>query len=229
MIEKVLEAYEAKIAGKSTFIEKLSRMDLLTKVLFWGVIISAVIISGLALFIQSQTIVIILVLYVGFIYICTLTLEKTRHRKWKINLKGYNEELNIIAEILKEEDFNLYEKNKIKQLICKYYQSIDIYETMNAKKNSDIKEFVCTYIVPVIAFFAGKINLTNSSNAEWISIGIVIVIVVVSGKYIRSSIIELVEMISWNQLEKEKHFVLKLQDLLDRDFTIEQDDLLSSK
>ena len=156
MIEKVLDAYEAKITGKSTFIEKLSRMDWLTKVLFWGVIISAIIILGLALFIQSQTIVIILVLYVGFVYICTLTLEKTRHRKWETNLKGYNEELNIIAEILKEEDFNLYEKNKIKQLICKYYQSIDIYETMNEKKNSDIKEFVCTYIVPVIAFLLEK-------------------------------------------------------------------------
>ena len=100
---------------------------------------------------------------------------------------------------------------------------------MNAKKNSNIKEFVCTYIVPVIAFFAGKINITDSPNAEWISIGIVIVIVMVLGKYICSSIIELVDMISWNQLEKEKHFVLKLQDLLDRDFIIEQDDLLSSK
>ena len=30
-----------------------------------------------------------------------------------------------------------------------------------------------------------------------------------------------------NQLEKEKYFVLKLQDLLDRDFSIEQDDLIS--
>ena len=58
--------------------------------------------------------------------------------------------------------------------------------------------------------------------------GLAIIIIVVSGKYICSSIVELVEMISWNQLEKEKHFVLKLQDLLDRDFTIEQDDLISS-
>lgn len=37
----------------------------------------------------------------------------------------------------------------------------------------------------------------------------------------------MVRMISWNQLEKEKHFVLKLQDLLDRDFEIEQEDLIS--
>lgn len=82
--------------------------------------------------------------------------------------------------------------------------------------------------MPVIAFFAGKINITDSSNTEWLAMGLAIIIIVVSGKYICSSIVELVEMISWNQLEKEKHFVLKLQDLLDRDFTIEQDDLISS-
>lgn len=75
----------------------------------------------------------------------------------------------------------------------------------------------------MIAFFAGRINITESSAAEWLAIGITIITVVVSGKYIGSSIIELMEMISWNQLEKEKHFVLILQDLLDRDFVIEQD------
>lgn len=229
MIEKVLDAYEAKITGKSTFMDKLARMDKLTKILFWGIIISAIFILGMTLIIQSQILVMMMIGYVVGVYLCTIILERIRHKKWEVNLKGYNEELNIIAEILKEEEFNLYEKNKIKQLICKYYQSIELHETEDAKKNSDIKEFVCTYIVPVIAFFAGKINVTNSSNAKWIAIGVVIIIVVASGKYICSAIMGLVEMISWNQLEKEKHFVLKLQDLLDRDFVIEQEDLISLK
>ena len=77
------------------------------------------------------------------------------------------------------------------------------------------------------SFFAGRINVTESSTAEWLAVGIVIIIVVISIKYICSSIIELIGMISWNQLEKEKYFVFKLQDLLDRDFSIEQDDLIS--
>lgn len=81
----------------------------------------------------------------------------------------------------------------------------------------------------MIAFFTGRINATESSNTEWFAIGIVIVVVLVSGKYMFSSIMELIEMISWNQLEKEKHLVLKLQDLLDRDFVIEQNDLISVK
>ena len=150
-----------------------------------------------------------------------------RRKKWETNLKGYNNDLDLLAEILKEKDFNLYEKNKIKQLIRKYYQDIEMQEAKKTQKSSDIREFICTYIVPVIAFFAGRINVTESSTAEWLAVGIVIIIVVISIKYICSSIIELIGMISWNQLEKEKYFVLKLQDLLDRDFSIEQDDLIS--
>ena len=134
-----------------------------------------------------------------------------------------------LAEILKGEDFNLYEKNKIKQLIGKYHQSIEKNEAKKAQKNSEVKEFICTYIVPVAAFFAGRVDTTESSNTEWLAIGIAIIIVVISVKYISSSIVELIGMISWNQLEKEKNFVLRLQDLLDRDFVIEQDDLILSR
>lgn len=50
MIEKLLEAYEAKTAGKRTFMEKLAKMDRLTKILFWGIIVSAIIVLGLSLF-----------------------------------------------------------------------------------------------------------------------------------------------------------------------------------
>lgn len=229
MIAKVLEAYEAKMSGKRTLMEKLAKMDRLTKTIFWGIMVSAVIVLGLAFLRQSQALFIVMIIYVVIIHILTLILERIRHKKWETSLKEYNEELNMIAEILKEEDFNLYEKNKIKQLICKYYQSIEQSETKNAKKNNDVKEFICTYIVPIIAFFAGKVNTNQPSNTEWLGIGIAIIIAVVSGIYIYSSIVELIEMISWNQLEKEKHFVLKLQDLLDRDFAIEQDDLISLK
>lgn len=227
MIEKVLEAYEAKTAVKGSFWEKLNKMDRLMKIVFLGSVASGVVVLGLALFIHTQAVFIAMIVYIFIIYIATISLDRMRHSKWEANLKEYNEDLNTIAEILREE-FDLYEKNKIKQLIYKYHQSIERHETKNTKKNSEIKEFICTYIVPVIAFFAGKININDSSNNEWIAIGIVIIIVVASGKYFCSSIAELVSMISWNQLEKEKHIVLRLQDLLDRDFTIEQDDLLSS-
>lgn len=228
MIEKVLEAYEVKVAGRKTFMQKLKRMDTITKIIFWGVIVSASVLSILPFIIPAQNMLIMMIAYGAIIYISTSVVERIRRRKWETNLKEYNEELTLLAKILKEEDFDLYEKNKIKQLICKYYQSIEKQEAKKSKKSSEIKEFICTYIVPVIAFFTGRIDTTQSSDTEWLAVCITIIIVVVSVKYIYSSIVELIEMISWNQLEKEKHFVLKLQDLLDRDFVIEQDDLISS-
>lgn len=227
MIEKVLEAYEARVTGRKTFMQKLAMMDTITKIVLGGVSISAVILLIMAFLIPAQILLITMIAYGAIVYISTLLLERMRRKKWEMNLKGYNVDLDLLAEILKERDFNLYEKNKIKQLIRKYYQDIEIQESKKNQKSSDIREFICTYIVPVIAFFAGRINTNESSSAEWLAIGIIIIIVVVSGKYICSSIIELIGMISWNQLEKEKYFVLKLQDLLDRDFIIEQEDLIS--
>lgn len=227
MIEKVLEAYEAKVTGRKTFMQKLARMDTITKIVLGGVAIGAVILLIIAFLIPPQILLIVMISYGVIVYISTLSLERIRRKKWETNLKGYNVDLDLLAEILKERDFNLYEKNKIKQLVRKYYQDIEIQESKKNQKSNDIREFICTYIVPVIAFFAGRINTDESSSAEWLAVGIVIIIVVVSGKYICSSIIELIGMISWNQLEKEKYFVLKLQDLLDRDFIIEQEDLIS--
>ena len=226
MIEKVLEAYEARIVGRKTFAQKLSKMDKITKAVFWGVIISAIVLFICGFIIPKPALLVVMSVYGAVVYIVTLVLERIHRKKWESNIKEYNIELNLLAELLKEKDFDLYGKNKIKQLIYKYYQDIEKQETRKKNRSSDIKTFICTYIIPVIAFFAGRINITESSAAEWLAIGITIITVVVSGKYIGSSIIELMEMISWNQLEKEKHFVLILQDLLDRDFVIEQDDLI---
>lgn len=87
----------------------------------------------------------------------TLVLERIHRKKWESNLKEYNIELNLLAELLKEKDFDLYGKNKIKQLIYKYYQDIEKQETRKKNKSSDIKTFICTYIIPVIAFLQGEL------------------------------------------------------------------------
>ena len=229
MIEKVLEAYIAKTAGERSLWEKIKGMNLLMQLIFWGNIGGGLVVIGINFFIQSQTNLIILIVYVIVLYISTFVLERMRHNKWKTNLKKYNEDMDVIAEILNGEEFNLYEKNKIKQLIKKYYQSIYQHDSDNAKKGDDLKQFVYTYIVPVVAFFAGRLNTTNFLNVEWIAIGIVILVVLASVRYIYSSIAQMVAIVSWNQSEKEKHFVLKLQDLLDRDFKIEESDLISIK
>lgn len=152
MIEKVLEAYEAKVTGRKTFMQKLAMMDTITKIVLGGVVIGAVLLFIIVFLVPAQIILIITSTYGAVIYIATLLLERMRRKKWETNLKGYNNDLDLLAEILKEKDFNLYEKNKIKQLIRKYYQDIEMQDAKKTQKSSDIREFICTYIVPVIAF-----------------------------------------------------------------------------
>ena len=112
MIEKVLEAYEAKVTGRKTFMQKLAMMDTITKIVLAGVIIGAVLLFIIAFLIPPQIILITTSAYGAVIYMATLFLERMRRKKWETNLKGYNTDLDLLAEILKEKDFNLYEKIK---------------------------------------------------------------------------------------------------------------------
>jgi len=225
MTEKILEIYEGKISEERSFWKNVRNADGFSKFLLWYLFLGLLLIISLAIFVQSPKTLYFVGFYTISIYILTQISERIRHGKGEENLVEYHKELDQIASILK--DNKLYEKNALKQLIHKYYRSIEEGEAKNEKKSGSIREFICTYIVPIIAFFLGKLDLTTTPNTEWLAIGIVSVIVVASGKYIYSAWVELIMTISWNQLEKEKKFVLKLQDLLDRDFLIEQEDLLA--
>lgn len=226
MIEKVLEAYEARTVGKENFRQRFRKMDRITQIAFGGSILGGITAFGIYIFYQSMGTLLIVVAYVAVLYISTLMLEKRGHTKWEKNLEDYKKDIDIIADILKQKEFDLYEKNKIKQLICKYYQSIKVHEKRNEKRNSDLKEFIYTYMIPIVAFFAGKLNTANYPNGEWIAFGFAIVIMMLCIKYVFYSLKQLIELLSWNRIEKEKNFVLKLQDLLDRDFVIEDSDIL---
>ncbi len=226
MIKNVLDAYEARTRDKNKFWKRIARKDRTTKIILIST--CSIFLIGLFLFLlfpSSLTLIGMIIVAVAMQCV-TLFLEKSYHKQWEVNLEEYYDDLNILAGILKDENFKLYEKNKIKQLIRKYHQSIKSEEGKRERKNNSIEKFILTYIVPVITFFGGKISVSDFADVEWIGIGGVIIICICMGKYFCSSIIQLIELISWNQLEKEKYIVLKLQDLLDRNFPIEKDDLI---
>ena len=228
MIEKVLEAYEAELAQNKSLAKILRKMNLLMKCIFVGNIIITIVICFLPLFIRSYYVFLGEIIFYSVVHVEIMILERVRHKKWEKNIKEYNEELDRIAGILKRNEYNMYDKIKIKQLIRKYREAINQHNQKHANKSNELKDFLYTFIVPIIAFSAGKINATSfSSDSEWIAIGGILIIIVVFIKFVYSSLVELAGMISWNVLEKEKSFVPKLQDLLDRDFAIEQEDLIS--
>ena len=69
MIEKVLEAYEARVAGEKTFMQKLEQMDKITKMVFWGIIFSAFVILVLTFLVRSQVMLFVMITYGAIIYI----------------------------------------------------------------------------------------------------------------------------------------------------------------
>lgn len=230
MIEKVLEAYEVESSKNNSFVDKLQRMNNLIKFLLGTNIVFVIILCILLFIFQNLLTYTLVIVHYAVMHIEITVMEKVRRKKWEKNINEYNEDLNRIAEILKREEFDLYGKTKIKQLICKFYQAIENEEQKKIRDSSEVKDFIFKYVFPIVAFFAGKINTTISLfESEWIALGIIVVAIVVLIRYGYKSIVELARTVSWNVLEKEKTFVLKLQDLLDRDFKIKQDDLISLK
>ncbi len=152
--------------------------------------------------------------------------ENKRHNYSEGGIGDYNQELNELADLLKDQRYNLYDKMKIKQLINKYVQSIGDETKIFESRSSKVKEFVLTFVSPIVAFFAGSIDKSNYTNAQWMSTGIIIVVFIIVANYAYSSISELFRMLKWDNVEKKKELVKKLQDLLDRDFIIENDDLI---
>lgn len=116
MIEKVLEAYEARIVGRKTFAQKLSKMDKITKAVFWGVIISAIVLFICGFIIPKPALLVVMSVYGAVVYIVTLVLERIHRKKWESNLKEYNIELNLLAELLKEKDCNGVQREHNKKL-----------------------------------------------------------------------------------------------------------------
>lgn len=80
MIEKVFEAYEAKITGRKTFMQKLAMMDTITKIVLVGFIIGAVLLFIIAFLIPPQIILVTTSAYGAVTYIAMLFLERM-HRK----------------------------------------------------------------------------------------------------------------------------------------------------
>lgn len=152
--------------------------------------------------------------------------RKRNQKKWDENMHKYHDRLDIIKEVLSKPEFNMYEKNKLKQLICKYKADIDNLK----KKNLDIKQnynnFCGGYIVPVIAFGAGKLSQEMTGEDLFVMcLGVIAFLVLI--KVIVDNIwIMRTEFIEGNEIERKQDFLQKLQDLLDRDFSIEEGDLL---
>ena len=229
IIDNVVDAYEEKANKKRKIKDNI--LELGAPLI---IITCLTLICGIALMffvpkIPSSLYYVIIFLYGFVMRLVESLIERKRHKIWEKNTQRYNKDLDLLSEILKTQEFNLYSKYKIKQLISKFKISIKERQNENKEKVDKAKVFLATYILPIIAFFAGKIEIKNTELIEWIATAVVIICIILLGKSIASSITELLKMISGDRLEQEKYVSLLLQDLLDRDFIVEKDDLIEVK
>lgn len=229
IIDNVLDAYEVKANKKRKIIDNILELGVPLIIITCLTLICGIALMFFIPKISSSIYFVIIFLYSVIMRVVENLIDRKRHKIWEKNTKRYNMDLDLLSDLLKSEEFHLYSKYKVKQLISKFQISIRERQEGNKAKENETKVFLSTYILPIIAFFAGKIEVRNTELTEWIVVAIVIVCVILIGKSIVSSIAELLKMINGDRLEKEKYMCLLLQDLLDRDFIIEKDDLIEVK
>lgn len=225
MIDIIMEAYEVVLKEKIPLDKKIKSIN------FWVIAALGVLIVGLVGVIiftfrtNAAYAMIAMGVYVVLVYVLTNILIRIIVKRWEDNLKRYNQKLNILKEVLQQNNFDMYEKNKIKQLTKKFNQNIYEMVAADNKKTSDINKFLSLYILPIIAFFAGNIY-RGRGEKEMLSVCIVALFIVIMIRILFYSIKSIMLELEGNQLERKRLFAAKLQDLLDRDFEILESDLL---
>lgn len=152
MIDIIMEAYEVVLKEKISLDKKIKSMN------FWVIVALGVLIVGLVGVIiftfrtNAAYAMIAMGVYVVLVYVLTNILIRIIVKRWEDNLKRYNQKLNILKEVLQQNNFDMYEKNKIKQLTKKINQNIYEMVAADNKKTSDINKFLSLYILPIMAF-----------------------------------------------------------------------------
>lgn len=222
MIENLLDAYEGMRKEKEPLLKRISGMTLVDKVVLIFMFFGMGFLVALCIF-QVETVVLWFFGFAGILWVMVEIAEKVRHEKWDDNTEKYNKSLDTIRELLVK--YDLYEKNKIKQLIRKYRQDIENVEKEKNKREKGYGGFIGTYIFPIVAFVAGRIGSDYELN-DVIQLGLIAIIFTVCIKIIGSSAFSIIDMVKGEPLEKRKRFVKRLQDLVDRDFEILDNDLI---
>lgn len=223
MLQYIIDAYEQKNKEEG-FYKRKKNMNVIYKIALCLVFLE-VIISCVFLFYENLKgffggTISIIVTY--FIYICVFT--RLRRKNWHENIKEYNESLNGLKDILKEKNINYYSKKRILILIKQCENSIDKIKSVKEKSKSEINNFVEKYIIPIIAFSVGILNNEIKSN-DMLYICLISIVIIVLLNISIKGISYMIDDAEGNKVEEREYMRDKLQDLLIRDFEVEDKDL----
>lgn len=228
MTNRILDAYEEIRKEKQDSLIMIFKKMQWADIVFVIFFILVLIVMMVALIFEHPIISLLSmpILFIGLL-IWMVVSRKNARKRWNDKIKKYNESLDSIKKLLISPEHNLYDKYKIKQLISKFNRDIVQLEKEQELFRKRFNDYTSTYIIPAVAFFAGKLfqNITADEIIALVIIGIFLLVVLKSIGAIMDIIIT--EIIEGNELERKRSFMKLLQDLLDRDFDIDNDDLVA--
>ncbi len=216
MLQYIIDAYKCK-TEKESFWENIKKSEKLFKICFILIILGLgmMCISIFCVKVVLYLISLVLVLVSTVVYV--ILSDKKRRKNWGTNIKDYDESLDILRDVLKEEKINYYSKNKICVLMKKCKESIDELASEKERNKIEKNAFIDKIVVPIISFATG-IASNGMSGKDAIIICILAIFVIVIFNFSAKQVSALVEEFEGNMIEERKFLYGRLEDLLVRDF-----------
>ncbi len=143
--------------------------------------------------------------------------EKTKVKTWEETSKVYNEKLDNLSNLLKSQEFKINNKLKIQRLIEKCQNEIDKLKMSIDEKKQGGDKIINTYILPVLAYFAGKEwGFDFSIDEVLYSIVIVFGCIFIFG-FIFKQVFYFTNILIYKNMDRLQYLTRLLEDLYDRD------------
>lgn len=221
MLQYIIDAYGQKNKEEGFFKElkdmkKVNKIALIVILIEVIVAIVFVFLTKLECFIYS--IIVIVVTSLIYIFIST----RTRRKNWHENIEQYNKTLDDLKTILCGETIQYYSKSKIKILIHQCEQSINEIITQKEKFKTENNNFIEKFIIPIVAFAVGIMS-TELKSEDMLTICLIALIFIILLNFSIKGFSYVLEDIEGNLVEERLYMRDKLQDLLVRDFDVEEE------
>ena len=211
MLDLIIDAYEEKTKDKN-FFHTIKKLDNISKFFLVFMLLDFITVAIMVYFGQYKSALVTIGIFVVVLIVVLYFINKNVEMKWEKHIEKYNENLDTLVTILKQENINCFTKEKIEQLIRKCQEKIDEYNKQKNKLKEGKNNVLEKGFLPIIAFVSGVIA-KNINVKDAIVIATIAGIMIVYLLTISYGFDCMTENISGNRLEKTKHMKELLEDL----------------
>lgn len=211
MLDLIIDAYEEKTKDKN-FFHTIKKLDNISKFFLVFMLLDFITVAIMVYFGQYKSALVTIGIFVVALIVVLYFINKNVEMKWEKHIEKYNENLDTLVAILKQENINCFTKEKIEQLIRKCQEKIDEYNKQKNKLKEGKNNVLEKGFLPIIAFVSGVIA-KNINVKDAIVIATIAGIMIVYLLTISYGFDCMIENISGNRLEKTKHMKELLEDL----------------